>query len=320
MTTLTQEKADELDRSVGAIPIGKYVKSSIKREYQCVQCGNLYLCTSSHVKIYRQIYCQKCSPGKRRGENHRHNIEHVKQICIAKGFEPLFDEYNDSGSKIKVRCNCGNIFDITLDQITRKGSRRRTSCGHCRDPQLGVKYGKLTPIIIFSQKLGGGCQVICECECGRDTHMLFGSQIINGGIKSCGQCSLNRNGRATSHIALQLHDMIEKILGQKCEHNFHIKGLGCIDICQPELKIVVEYDGYYWHRVHKDQTIRDKDKIKKLVKSGWKVLHIKSGGRDIPSEKQLRKVLLNCFQHNIKKRTITMKSWKNAEKKFNGTV
>jgi hypothetical protein len=52
--------------------------------------------------------------------------------------------------------------------------------------------------------------------------------------------------------------------------------------------------------------------------TGWKLLNIKSDGTDLPSEKQLRKVLLNCFQHNIKKRTITMKSWLQAKQKFNG--
>lgn len=82
-----------------------------------------------------------------------------------------------------------------------------------------------------------------------------------------------------------------------------------------ELKIVVEYDSYYWHRIHRNTTKIEKRDEKILRKEGYKFLRVRSNGRDIPTEKQLRKVLLNDFQHDVNKRTITIKSWKTEEEK-----
>jgi hypothetical protein len=56
-------------------------------------------------------------------------------------------------------------------------------------------------------------------------------------------------------------------------------------------------------------------KKSKECDKGYKFLRIRSGGCDIPTEKQLQTVLLNDFQHGVRKKTITMKSWKIKENK-----
>lgn len=80
--------------------------------------------------------------------------------------------------------------------------------------------------------------------------------------------------------------------------------------------IVIEFDSYYWHRQYRDYSEKDKRKEKAIKRSGYKFLRIRSGDSNIPTESQLRKILLNDFQHGASKRTITMKSWKDMEKKY----
>jgi len=76
------------------------------------------------------------------------------------------------------------------------------------------------------------------------------------------------------------------------------------------LKIAIEYDGYYYHKIkYGDREQKDNVKIQKLITNGWRVLRIKSDGRSLPTIKQLQKILFD-LQNGAKKRTITMKGWK----------
>jgi very-short-patch-repair endonuclease len=420
---LTQEKANQLDAAVGAIPIGEYVHSKTKREYKCVDCGCIYLCRPNDVRNKRCIRCYEC--GQKIGHIiQRLKIEDVKKIIKSKGFEPLFDEYVNVETKLKLRCKCGNEFKTIFNSIRNNETK---SCGHCNDPKIGNKFGKLTIIEKRISNVGHGCKVKCKCDCGKNINKWYDSTIVRNGkitscghckdpnigdkfwkltvievrhaqsggcsvkcrcdcgnvikwnkaydiinkiqscghcddpkvgdkfgqltiievkpskgigckIKckcdcgyitklynsytvtggnttSCGNCELQRNGVLTSNIALKLHDLVEKILDKKCEHNKRI-GRHSIDIVQEDYKIAIEYDGYYWHRMYKNTTEKEKILDKMLKQKGYKLLRIRSGGGDIPTESQLRKILLNDFQHGSKKRTITMKSWTESEKRY----
>ena len=81
--------------------------------------------------------------------------------------------------------------------------------------------------------------------------------------------------------------------------------------------IVIEFYSHYWHRRYKNVDLqRERRKETAIKKAGYKLLRIRSDDSNIPTEKQLRKVLLNDFQHGARKRTITMKSWKDAEERY----
>lgn len=239
-------------------------------------------------------------------------IEQARQVCIDNGFEPLFDEYINSQTKILVKCKCGKEFKVKLNAIKTKHT---TSCGRCNNPKIGDKFGKLTIIKIVPSKRKS-CSVICKCDCGKKCGPYEKSVLTNTKrpTRSCGNCKLMRNGTQTSTMALKLHQLVEKILNKKCEHNYNI-GKKCVDIVCVELRIAVEYDGYYWHRKFQDTTKLEKRDERLLKKAGYKFLRIRSDGHDIPTEDQLRKVLTNHFEHSYKKWTITMKSWKDECKK-----
>ena len=107
---------------------------------------------------------------------------------------------------------------------------------------------------------------------------------------------------------------IETFLNQTCEHNHFINTRSFDIVCQ-ESKNVIEYDGYYWHRIHNDSTQKEKQDEKLLKKTGYKFLRIRSTGNNLPTEQQLRKVFFNHFEHGYSKWTITLPSWKEAKRK-----
>jgi very-short-patch-repair endonuclease len=216
-----------------------------------------------------------------------------------------------SSCSVQCQCDCGELCGPYKASCLKNGYAK--SCGHCNDPKIGDKFGRLTVTEVIPSS-SYGCSVKCQCDCGKSCGPYHASTLNNGHTKSCGNCQLLRNGRATSYIAIELHDIIEKTLNQKCKHNYYINGK-CVDIVCPQLKIAVEFDGYYWHRVYNDTTESEFLRDKSIKKAGYKLLRIRSGGRDIPTEKQLRKVLLNHFEHGYNKWTITMKSWKEAKKR-----
>jgi very-short-patch-repair endonuclease len=214
----------------------------------------------------------------------------------------LLDTYQGIRIPIKVMCSCGNVFYPLIHNI-KYG--KTTSCGHCNDPKIGDCFGDLTVIKVIPS-IKGSCSIKCKCLCGNICGPYIASYVLTNHIVTCGNCKLKRNGRYTSKIALELHDIIESILNTQCEHNYHIKNIGYIDIAQPELKIAVEYNGFYYHKIHVgDRDQKDKIRNNKIVEAGWKLLVIKSGGRDLPNINQLITILQNLKTKYI----LTMPSW-----------
>lgn len=240
------------------------------------------------------------------------NVDKVRSIIKDCGFEPLFNDsdYIGNRSKLKLKCRCGNITYKTFDLIQRKETK---TCSHCNDPHTGDKIGSLTVIKVIPSIISKGCKIICRCDCGRTYGPCFASKILHQNTTSCGNCKLRKNGRFTSRASLNLQKNIEEILLCKCEHNKDIGGK-CFDIVCDPLKIIVEYDGYYWHRINKDMTNNEieSDKIAKIF--GYKLLRIRSDGYELPTIKQLNSVINKLLTKPYNKWTITLRSWKLKEK------
>lgn len=62
------------------------------------------------------------------------------------------------------------------------------------------------------------------------------------------------------------------------------------DICYPEDKIVIEYDGYFWHK-NKD----DSERTQYILNNGWKIIRIKSNNM-LPNSKVLRQKIVRARQ------------------------
>jgi hypothetical protein len=218
--------------------------------------------------------------------------------------------YKRVGCNIKCKCDCGRIVNFRQSShiIGNKTNQGKKSCSHCNDPKIGDKFNDLT-VIDIKESTSHGCKVKCKCNCGRTTRWINGQYVRSGHTKTCGNCKKRRNGKATSFKALELHDFVEKITNQKWEHNYHIQGIGNFDIVNIDNKIIIEYDGCYFHLVKNgDCTERERVKRNKVKKYGWKILIIKSSGNDYPTEYMILKTI-NELKNGATQRTIKMLSW-----------
>jgi very-short-patch-repair endonuclease len=100
--------------------------------------------------------------------------------------------------------------------------------------------------------------------------------------------SLYKNGSCkTSVQQRKVYNMLSEIYGN-CELNYPVSNcsLDCLIIVN-DLKINIEYDGWYWH---KDKQERDRRRDEFLKSQGYKILRIKAG-RMIPTKEQLKNAI-----------------------------
>ena len=60
-----------------------------------------------------------------------------------------------------------------------------------------------------------------------------------------------------------------------------------VDFAYPNQRLVIECDGYKWHRQDKEQIERDIERDKYLARKGWRVLHF--------SGVQIRRNIKGCI-------------------------
>lgn len=109
------------------------------------------------------------------------------------------------------------------------------------------------------------------CDCGQTRDVPI-SRLTGKRVLQCKDCSGLVNGVKTSVPQQQIAKMLA---GQI---NYEV-GKYYVDIAFPEQGVVIEYDGWYWH---KDKKEEDATRTRILQKQGWNVVHIKSR-RDLPS-------------------------------------
>lgn len=89
------------------------------------------------------------------------------------------------------QCKCGKFKDVSTRDLKRDGVK---SCGCRKYLQInpGDKFGKLTVLNKITDYYvdSGGFLYNCKCDCGTESHIVLGSRLVNGSIKSCG-CGRN---------------------------------------------------------------------------------------------------------------------------------
>lgn len=294
--------------------------------FKCPICNSEFKRRPGDVRYWKLIFCKSCGI-KRRTLPRTMSQSEFEDRCTQIGAIPLEPYGYNTEQKIKWQCSkCNNCFYRTPHEMFNSRSNCVT-CGSCskkfgatkrlmseadvkhRDQKVGA-----VPIGKFK---GTNHKRQYQCtKCGknfmRQPDSVWRLKQIN-----CLKCT-RRN--LISKANKSIFYIVQKILNISGDENQFLEQkisgwCGGIDILIGD--IAIEFDGYYWHRKYKNATNREKRKEQAIKKAGYKFLRIRSDGCDIPTEKQLRKVLLNDFQHGCRKKTITMKSWKEAEKKHN---
>lgn len=113
----------------------------------------------------------------------------------------------------------------------------------------------------------------------------------------------NKNGLPSSSIERRLVFMLKEIFGEENCFEQYISGRNLFDclLIIDDIKIDVEYDGWYWH---KDKQEYDKRRDYYWMRRGYKVLRYQSNG-ELPTPEQIKedvKYLLSTEHHHLIKK------------------
>jgi hypothetical protein len=107
---ITQKQAEAIFAERGYKLIGTYENALKPIEF---------ICPVNHVGAmtlanFKSGYgCYQCRNEKTK-QRCKFSTEYVKKYFIDNGCEPLFDEYINANQKLKYKCTCGNIAEITF--------------------------------------------------------------------------------------------------------------------------------------------------------------------------------------------------------------
>jgi len=249
--------------------------------------------------------------GLKRSERQRYFDLGYKEVVENGWGTMLVDEKHlpsNSRCKIIVNCDyCGNEYFVQKNSYytnKEKCFSETTNidcCSDCRRNKINqtnqIKYGSNSAL---------GSPIIREKS--KETLMKnygvdnpFKSSII----KQRANETLKSNGNVhTSSQQISIFNLL-KDLGYYVEMNFPYSWFSLdVALFVNELKIDIEYDGWYWHQ---DEN-KDSKRNNKLIKDGWKILRIKSG-RLLPSTKQLTDSIAKLLNTNSSFEEIVLDDW-----------
>ena len=123
------------------------------------------------------------------------------------------------------------------------------------------------------------------------TPSIEGKQTGSG----CPYCTLTPRSKDEIYLLFELKNFY-KIAED--DHKIKLSRVNDVDIKLSNEKVVIEYDGAYWH---KDKAERDKRKTKELQKAGWTVIRVREKPLKILSRKYNVPSISQDYKNNANK-------------------
>lgn len=196
----------------------------------------------------------------------------------------------------RCQCDCGSETETTttllLQGITRScGCLQRQRASEASSSQLeGMVFGQLTVLeragsVTFTR--GASSLWLCQCTCGATTKVTNGN-LKSGGTKSCGCVASGVEQDLVALVRQWLPDA--EVLNDEGLGNSRLR----YDVIVPEKKVVIEFNGVYWHSaLHKDKFYH-LDKRELAETAGYRMISVwEDDWRDRPAQVTalLRRVL-----------------------------
>ena len=179
-----------------------YVNSSTKMKIRC-SCGNIFIKDFNHFKR-GQDTCPSCSLDRCKNKN-KLSYKEVSEYISSHGCLLLSNDYNNNLEKLKIRCQCGNIFYKDFSHFKR-GQNRCPKCGHEINTKKRIKYTLEVAKDILKEKgyemlneneyIDGYKPIKCKCSKGHIFDIKIGCLVI--GKSGCRKCA-NEKLKGANH-------------------------------------------------------------------------------------------------------------------------
>lgn len=174
-----------------------YINSSTKMKIRC-SCGNIFVKDFNHFKR-GQDTCPSCSLDRCKNKN-KLSYKEVSEYISNHGCLLLSNDYNNNSEKLKIRCQCGNIFYKDFGHFKR-GQNRCPKCGHEINTKKRIKYTlevakdilkeRNYTIVNEDEYIDGHKKFKCRCSQGHEFITQI-SYIVNNDI-GCPRCAIINN-------------------------------------------------------------------------------------------------------------------------------
>lgn len=208
-------------------------------------------------------------------------LNEVQQILTENNLKLLDEEYLGTHYKHKFQCvlHPDQIFFGRIDSLTR---RSQIFCPKCRQEKYGNRGKLRTPLNyeyvkqkfeergyeLISKEYKNSKQKL-EYRCPRhpDKKLFVDWSHFNKG-QGCPFCSCYKGTSFPERIVL---NFLKDNFSGVSDNHYYLNNYE-YDIFVPELNLLIEYNGIYWH---KDKKCRDLKKKEKAIEKGFHFLQIK---------------------------------------------
>lgn len=187
----------------------------------------------------------------------------------------------------EARCSCGNVVTVSAKAL-KSGNTK--SCGCLRHDaarirgkalkgavradyrqkslsRIGDRFGKLVVKDVYWRDFDAGYRVAmakCDCDCGTKTETRL-PDLVDGKTVSCG-C-----GTFVSAPETQLAEFVSRLTPVKTQ--FVLSGWS-YDIAVPAKKLLIEFNGLYWHSYPRKQRGAHYAKRRDAEANGYRLITI----------------------------------------------
>lgn len=282
----------------------KYINIKSDLEFICTECGESFKRNFDNLKTRKSNICNKC--GKQKSNKNRVlDYYEVKKFINEHGCKLLSESYVNVDAKLKIKCNCGEIFETSFYKFKKRNKRQCGGCGrrllasaNATSEEYIVHMLAQEGYVLLDKKLDGGDQrIYIQCDKKHEPYWVNVSKFKSTG-RRCPHCQNSKGEKRVEDV------LISNKINYKTQYVFQdLIGVG---------------GGF----LRFDFAIFDGDKLNKLIEYDGEMHYEKTGiGNDL--EKQQTHDALKdeyCTINNIELVRIPYWEFENIEKIISNNV
>jgi hypothetical protein len=124
----------------------EYKNSDTKLIIKC-KCGDIFEADYSSFKYKNKKQCNKCSLIEKNNKS-KLSYDSVKTVIESKNCNLLSKEYIDAKTKLKIQCECGEIFYQTIEYF-KYGRDKCKKCLHKKHIDINLILNNIEKKVIY---------------------------------------------------------------------------------------------------------------------------------------------------------------------------
>lgn len=240
----------------------EYKNFETKMKFAC-KCGEVFETSFEKFKLRNKRQCTKCGrrkTGKRLLLSYA-DVKEFIEVTSQSGCKLLSKEYENAHQKLRIKCECGEVFETKFNHFKSSNQRQCGDCG--RELQAGKRRLDYQEIKHFIEvESGSGCKLTSksyknnkskiriQCKCGNEFSTLF-LLFRDVDRRKCDVCSQKENLRSKGELKVETWLISNGIIYDKQIRFADCKNIKPLpfdfvvykDAERKKIKMIIEYDG-----------------------------------------------------------------------------